>query len=117
MGWNLNDLSGSADAPAAASNPTGFVFPARTTQHVVYRGTDNRVVELTWTAAAGIGFTSTPGPRLRSRWGTLPPSCASARARSTWCTREPMDMFMRSRTAATAGIRAISARQATAPQP
>jgi hypothetical protein len=48
MGWNLNDLASSADAPAAAGNPTGFVVPARGTQHVFYRGTDNRVYELRW---------------------------------------------------------------------
>ena len=48
MGWNLNDLTSSADASAAASNPTGFVFPARGTQHVFYRSTDDHIVELKW---------------------------------------------------------------------
>ena len=48
MGWNLNELTASADAPLAASNPTGYVVPAQGTQHVVYRGSDNHVHELWW---------------------------------------------------------------------
>jgi len=48
MGWNLNDLASSARAPAAASNPTGFVLPSRGTQHVYFRGTDDHIHELMW---------------------------------------------------------------------
>jgi hypothetical protein len=47
-GWHQGDLSATTGAPAAAGNPTGYVFAAQGTQHVIYRGSDNHIHELWW---------------------------------------------------------------------
>ena len=48
-GWHQNDLTNAAGgAPAAASDPAGYMFNAQNTQHVVYRGSDNHIHELWW---------------------------------------------------------------------
>jgi hypothetical protein len=46
--WQADFPSGAAGAMAAAGNPAGYVFKARATQHVVYRGTDHHIHELWW---------------------------------------------------------------------
>ena len=45
--WHRNDLTAATGAPAAAGDPAGYTL-ASTTQHVVYRGTDNHIHELWW---------------------------------------------------------------------
>ena len=48
-GWHHNDLTNAGGgAPAAASDPAGYMFDAQGTQHVIYRGTDNHIHELWW---------------------------------------------------------------------
>ena len=47
-GWHHNDLSTAGGAPAAASNPAGYMFNAQGTQHVMFRGGDNHIHELWW---------------------------------------------------------------------
>jgi hypothetical protein len=48
-GWHHNDLTLAAGgAPLPASNPTGYVFSAQGTQHVVYLGADAHIHELWW---------------------------------------------------------------------
>jgi hypothetical protein len=48
-GWHHNDLTGaSGGSPVAAGNPSGYMFPAQGTQHVVYPGTDEHIHELWW---------------------------------------------------------------------
>ena len=49
-GWRHNDLSAATGAPAAAdlSDPHGYTFPAKGTQHVVYAGSDGHIHELWW---------------------------------------------------------------------
>jgi hypothetical protein len=44
-GW---DLSAAAGAPAASGKPTAFYNPANNTKHVVYRGTDGRLIDIRW---------------------------------------------------------------------
>jgi hypothetical protein len=45
--WNLNNLTLAAGAPVlAASIPAGYTWDVDSTQHVVYRGTDNHIHEL-----------------------------------------------------------------------
>jgi hypothetical protein len=39
-----------ADTPGAAGNPSGYMFDAQGTQHVVYRGGDGHIHELWWDA-------------------------------------------------------------------
>jgi hypothetical protein len=51
-GWHHNNLTNVAGgAPAAASDPAGYMFNAQNTQHVVYRGTDNHIHELWWNSS------------------------------------------------------------------
>jgi hypothetical protein len=58
-GWHGNDLTEAAGhhsasptgAAPAAGDPAGYVFDARATQHVVYRGTDNHIHQLWWDTA------------------------------------------------------------------
>jgi hypothetical protein len=52
-GWHYNDLNTAAGgAPLAigrtVGQPTGYVFDAQGTQHVVYLGLDGHIVELWW---------------------------------------------------------------------
>jgi len=51
-GWHHNDLTVAAGAPEDLSlgvgNPTGYVFDAQGTQHVVYQGSDLNIHELWW---------------------------------------------------------------------
>lgn len=46
--WHHNDLTLRTEAPLAAGDPTGYVFDAQGTQHVVYRGSDRHIHELWW---------------------------------------------------------------------
>jgi hypothetical protein len=48
-------LSSATGAPAAAGDPAGFQFVGDSTQHVVYRGTDQHIHELWGDAAHGWG--------------------------------------------------------------
>jgi uncharacterized protein YjhX (UPF0386 family) len=52
-GWHLTDLTTVTGAAAAAGDPTGYMFDAQGTQHVLYRSVDGHVVELWWQAADG----------------------------------------------------------------
>jgi hypothetical protein len=54
-GWSTGDLSSATGAPAAAGDPAGYQFVGDSTQHVVYRGTDQHIHELWWDAAHGWG--------------------------------------------------------------
>jgi hypothetical protein len=51
-GWHYdkdhNDLTAVTGAPAALSNPSGYVFAAQGTQHVIYNSIDHHIVELYW---------------------------------------------------------------------
>lgn len=47
-GWNLNDLTAAAKAPAAAGKPDGYMFDAQGTQHVNYRDGAGHIQELWW---------------------------------------------------------------------
>jgi hypothetical protein len=48
-GWHHNNLTQAANAPVRAiSVPTGYVFAAQATQHVVYLGSDGHIHELWW---------------------------------------------------------------------
>jgi hypothetical protein len=49
-GWRHNDLSRATGAPAAAGNPSGYVWEFDQTQHIVYRGGDTHIHEL-WNRA------------------------------------------------------------------
>jgi len=57
--WHWVDLSFAAKGtpanrvPDAAGNPFGYMFNAGETQHVVYRGTNNRLNELWWNSQEG----------------------------------------------------------------
>jgi Fungal fucose-specific lectin/Astacin (Peptidase family M12A) len=46
--WSHADLSGQTGAPAAAGDPTGYLFRGQGTQHVVYRGNDAHLHEEWW---------------------------------------------------------------------
>jgi hypothetical protein len=46
--WHNNDLTAAAKAPQAASNPSGYMFDAQDTQHVVYRDGNGHIQELWW---------------------------------------------------------------------
>ncbi len=48
--WHHGDLSAVTGAPGAAGDPTGYMFDAQGTQHVVYRGGDGHIHELWWGA-------------------------------------------------------------------
>ncbi len=52
-GWHHGDLSAATSAPIASSAPAAYVFDAQGSQHVIYRGSDNRIHELWWDTAAG----------------------------------------------------------------
>ena len=46
-GWHINDLTvSSGGAPLAGGRPTGYVFDAQQTQHVIYRADSGHVLEL-----------------------------------------------------------------------
>jgi hypothetical protein len=47
-GWGRGDLTDVTGAPKAAGDPSGYVFDAQGTQHVVYRGVDGHIHELWW---------------------------------------------------------------------
>jgi hypothetical protein len=53
-GWHYNDLTTAAGAPlagrdgAGGGDPTGYVFDAQGTQHVLYVGNDQHIHELWW---------------------------------------------------------------------
>jgi catechol 2,3-dioxygenase-like lactoylglutathione lyase family enzyme len=55
-GWNQTNLTASAMAPRAAGNPTGYILKdnliarSKNTQHVIYRGVDDQVHELYFSA-------------------------------------------------------------------
>jgi hypothetical protein len=42
------DLTVSASAPPADSDPAVYYRPANDTQHVIYRGADSQIHEITW---------------------------------------------------------------------
>jgi hypothetical protein len=46
--WHHNDLTAATGAPSASGEPSGYVFAAQNTQHVLYLGTDSHVHELWW---------------------------------------------------------------------
>jgi|GEM_PF-618374 len=46
--WHRNDLTAATRSPVAAGDPSGYMFDAQATQHVVCRGADNHVHELWW---------------------------------------------------------------------
>jgi hypothetical protein len=48
-----NDLTSATDATRAAGDPSGYVFAAQGTQHVVYCGVDSHIHELWWRASDG----------------------------------------------------------------
>jgi hypothetical protein len=45
-GWSHNNLTQAMDAPSAAGDPAGYAWDLDSTEHVVYRGTDNHIHEL-----------------------------------------------------------------------
>jgi hypothetical protein len=50
--WHQNDLTAATGSVLAIGNPSGYMFDAQGTQHVVYRGAnDNHVHELWWNGA------------------------------------------------------------------
>lgn len=50
-GWQASDLTTMTDAPAPAAGPIGaYAFETQGTQHVIYRGTDDKLYELWWDA-------------------------------------------------------------------
>jgi hypothetical protein len=53
VGWTDTDLTGATGAPLIAGEPCGYVFKAQATQHVVFRGDDYHVHELS-SAADGV---------------------------------------------------------------
>jgi hypothetical protein len=50
--WSENDLSVAAGGELSEGRPTGHIFQARRTQHVIYSGTDNHIHEL-WANISG----------------------------------------------------------------
>jgi catechol 2,3-dioxygenase-like lactoylglutathione lyase family enzyme len=52
-GWHKKNLTAEAAAPKAAGSPTAYVLKADKTQHVVYRSTDDQIVELYWAGGPG----------------------------------------------------------------
>ena len=52
-GWSVGDLTGVTGAPPALGDPSGYMFEAQGTQHVVYRGVDDHIHEHWWDAANG----------------------------------------------------------------
>lgn len=52
-GWHQKNLTTEAVAPKAASAPAAYVLKADKTQHVIYRSTDDQIVELYWAATPG----------------------------------------------------------------
>lgn len=71
-GWNENDLTMSAGAPAAVSGCCGYAFEAQGTQHVDYLGVDGCFHELEWDASGWhdsdlTNITGIP-PILDGRW-------------------------------------------------
>jgi hypothetical protein len=58
-GWTQNNLTAGAMAPRAAGNPTGYILKdnlfakSKNTQHVIYRGGDDQVHELYFSAKEG----------------------------------------------------------------
>ncbi len=52
-GWHHGDLTAATGAPAAASDPAGYMFDTQETQHVVFRSGDGHIRELWWDAAGG----------------------------------------------------------------
>lgn len=53
LGWGHGDLTATAGAPAAAGDPTAYVFAAEGTQHVVYPTSDGHLHELWWRPGPG----------------------------------------------------------------
>lgn len=53
-GWQHVDLTQAAGAPAAASDPAGYIQDDNSSHHVVYRGTDGHIHEL-WRCIDGSG--------------------------------------------------------------
>ncbi|GJM40112.1 MAG: hypothetical protein DHS20C20_03940 [Ardenticatenaceae bacterium] len=45
-GWQHNNLSEITNAPAAASDPFGYVWSENGSQHVIYRGENNHIYEI-----------------------------------------------------------------------
>jgi hypothetical protein len=48
MAWQYNHLTNSSGGVLSAGDPTGYTTDADKTQHVVYRGTDNHIHELSF---------------------------------------------------------------------
>jgi hypothetical protein len=46
--WHTDDITASTSAPAAAGDPSGYMFDAQGSQHVVYRSQDGHIHELWW---------------------------------------------------------------------
>jgi hypothetical protein len=47
-GWHAADLTAVTGAPAAAGDPTGYVFDTQGSQHVMYRDGNGHIQELWW---------------------------------------------------------------------
>jgi hypothetical protein len=58
------DLTLAARAPRAVDRPAAFTFDAANTRYVVYRGFDNQLYEISWTARPG----ASPGRQSNWRW-------------------------------------------------
>ena len=58
------DLTLAARAPRAVDRPAAFTFDAANTRYVVYRGFDNQIHEISWTARPG----ASPGQQSNWRW-------------------------------------------------
>jgi hypothetical protein len=52
-GWHDGDLTSVTGAPDAAGDPSGYMFDAQGTQHVVYRAGNGHIHEMWWDAADG----------------------------------------------------------------
>jgi hypothetical protein len=49
LGWHFNDLTNASAAPTARrTTPTGYVFDAQGTQHVIYVANNGHICELWW---------------------------------------------------------------------
>ena len=52
-GWHQNNLTAATDAPLARGDLTGYTWHVDSAQHIVYRGRDNHLHELSFSRASG----------------------------------------------------------------
>ncbi len=55
--WVHSDLTAQLNVPAAASDPMGFAFAARNSDHIVYRSVDNHIHLFSLSGVAGSAWT------------------------------------------------------------